>query len=75
MIAIIDLIDNILTITLPDDREYLINKHEPSLQIWLSSPIGTTNYFTLDETSDKWLDKTGKEIYAIIEEELKPSYK
>ena len=66
----IDLIDNILSITLLDDQEYIINRHQPSQQIWLSSPISGAGYFSYDAAQKQWQNKYGQEIGQFIIAEL-----
>lgn len=39
----------VLSIIMPDDKEYVINKHTPSRQIWVSSPYSGASYFSLQE--------------------------
>ncbi len=48
--------EGVLTITLPEGEEYVINKHPPSKQIWVSSPISGSVHFAYDEEGDDWLD-------------------
>lgn len=45
--------DGILTITLPDRRQYVINRHLGNRQIWLSSPVSGAMRF--DATPTGWI--------------------
>ena len=45
----------VLSVTMPDDREYIINKHTPSRQIWVSSPYTGASYF--EHRDNGWLLK------------------
>jgi frataxin len=47
--------EGILSITMPDGREYVINKHTPSRQIWVSSPYSGAGYFEFD--GKEWMPK------------------
>lgn len=47
-----ELESGILSIIMPDDREYVINKHMPSRQIWVSSPYSGASYFEFKD--DGW---------------------
>lgn len=42
----VDLQGGILTIELADGGQYVINKHAPNRQIWLSSPASGASHFT-----------------------------
>ena len=41
-----DIQGGILTITLPGRGQYVINKHAPNREIWLSSPRSGAHHFT-----------------------------
>lgn len=41
----VDLQDGILTIELTDGRQFIVNKHAPSREIWLSSPVSGAHHF------------------------------
>ena len=69
----VELDSGVLTITLPNKRQYVINKHTPSRQIWVSSPKTGASYFEYKE--NKWLPKrttAGKpqELFDFINVEL-----
>ncbi len=56
--ADLEYIQGVLTIELDDGRQFVVNRHEPTKQIWLSSPISGAHRFAFDEADDKW-KKTG----------------
>ena len=65
----VELDSGVLTITMPNRRQFVINKHTPSKQIWVSSPISGAGYFEYIE--GKWLPKrrntdSGKDLYSFI---------
>lgn len=62
--------DGVLTITLEDERQFVINRHTPSQQIWLSSPISGAGHFSQKE-NDAWVDSKGRALYPLLEEELR----
>lgn len=69
-----ELDSGVLNVIMPDDREYVINKHTPSRQIWVSSPHTGAGYFEFRENS--WLPKRapqaeGKNLFDFIEKEVK----
>lgn len=49
----------ILTLELEDGRQYVINKHAPSKQIWLSSPVSGAAHFDYDASSKSWRSTRG----------------
>lgn len=69
-----ELDSGILSIIMPDDKEYVINKHAPSKQIWVSSPYSGASYF--EYADGKWIPKRttqetkNKTLYAFIIDEI-----
>ncbi len=61
--------DGVLTLTLEDDRQYVINRHTPSRQIWLSSPVSGAGHFS-HQQDDCWIDSKGRDLYKLLKEEL-----
>lgn len=41
----VDIQGGILTIELPDRRQYVLNKHAPNRELWLSSPVSGAWHF------------------------------
>jgi frataxin len=66
----IDMDGAVLTIELDSGPQYVINKHAPNRQIWLSSPVSGARHF--DYTDDgEWRDTRGEsELHALLAEEL-----
>jgi frataxin len=54
-----ELRDGVLTLELDDGSEYVINKHAPSRQIWLSSPVSGAAHFDYDAASRSWRSSRG----------------
>jgi frataxin len=44
----------ILTLELDDGRQYVINKHAPNRQIWMSSPVSGASHYVHDAVSGEW---------------------
>lgn len=65
-----DLVDEVLTIELDDGREYVISKHEPTMQIWLSSPASGASHFSYDESDDEWRNSRDENFKEKITDEL-----
>ncbi len=57
----VELRGGVLTIELADGRQYVINKHVPNQQIWLSSPVSGASHYAWDETAKAWLSTRGPE--------------
>src|SRR5262245_46359512 len=69
--ADVDLREGILTVELDDGRQYVINKHAPNRQIWLSSPISGAAHFNLDAASGTWRStRGGAELKQLLSTEL-----
>lgn len=55
-----DLHAGILTLTLPGIGQYVINKHSPNREIWLSSPRSGAHHFAWN--GEKWMSTRNPEI-------------
>lgn len=64
----VDLIDGVLNIELKDGKEYVINKHEVTGQIWLSSPFSGAHHFALD--NEYWVSSDQESLFDILKEEF-----
>ncbi|CDK24199.1 unnamed protein product [Kuraishia capsulata CBS 1993] len=59
----------ILSLTLPVNGSYVINKQPPNKQLWLSSPISGPKRF--DFTGGEWISlRDGLKLVDILEEEI-----
>ena len=54
-----DIHSEILTIILPDHRQFIVNKNAHLSQIWLSSPVSGAWHFQYDEAAASWLSTRG----------------
>lgn len=50
-----DLESGVLTVTFQEEGEYVINRHLPNRQIWMSSPISGGIHFNYDEKTGNWV--------------------
>ncbi len=67
--ADVEIQGGILTIALADGRQFLLNKHGPNRQLWLSSPISGGWHF--ERTDQGWTaTRGGRSLAAILGEEL-----
>ena len=51
----IELEEGVLTIEVDDGGTFLLNKHTPLKQLWLSSPKSGASHYTYDEAAGRWL--------------------
>lgn len=66
----IELADGILTVTLPGGKQFLINRHKPSLQMWYSSPLSGGLHFDYDEAEKAWALDSGRRLDTLLKAEL-----
>ncbi len=76
--AEIDLEEGVLRVEFEDKGIYLLNRHAPLSQIWLSSPKSGAWHFALETFADSkeidWRSTRGEKIslYALLNQELSP---
>jgi len=58
----VDFENGILTIELEDGRQYVINKHAPNMQIWLSSPISGAAHYKYDADAEAWVSTRNSDV-------------
>ncbi len=58
----VELRGGILTLELEDGRQYVINKHTPNRQIWLSSPVSGAAHFVHDAQAGVWRSTRGEDL-------------
>jgi frataxin len=67
----VELRGGILTLELADGRQYVINKHLPNRQIWLSSPISGAAHFVRDPATGVWRStRNDVELHRLLADEL-----
>lgn len=67
--ADVDLRAGILTIELPDGAQFVVNKHGPNRQIWLSSPVSGASHYVWNGAA--WLSTRGPQrLETTLAEEL-----
>jgi iron donor protein CyaY len=67
--AEVDYLQGILNISI-NNQQYVINKHEPSLQIWLSSPISGAHRFSYVDIENTWINNSAIEIKSLLLSEI-----
>lgn len=65
-----ELADGVLTVTLPSGKQFLVNRHKPSQQLWLSSPLSGGLHFDYDETGKVWEVRDGRRLDTLLKAEL-----
>ncbi|CAN0496665.1 unnamed protein product, partial [Phaeothamnion confervicola] len=58
----IELRGGILTIELEDGGQFVVNKHAPTRQIWVSSPVSGAAHYAWDEGAACWRSTRGPDI-------------
>ena len=70
----VDLEGGILTVVLPDGGRYLLNKHGPNREIWLSSPRSGAWHFRHDAeagwVSTRVVDGARPQLHRLLADEL-----
>ena len=65
--------ENLVIQTFDEKRTFILSIHEPSSQIWLSSPITGAHHFEKDKISLNWISTRDKNIilHKLLQSELK----
>ena len=69
----IDFVEKNITIETVKEKVFVISIHEPTNQIWLSSPISGAHHFSYDDSNKKnWVSTRDKsiEIFSILKKEI-----
>lgn len=54
-----------------DEGTWIVNKHAPTRQIWLSSPRSGARHYAFDAASGQWRDtRGGDDLLAVLSAEL-----
>ena len=70
MIEELELQGGILTITTVSEKTFLVNKHAPSRQLWLASPVSGGFHFAFDTDAKCWTLPDGVLLYDLLRREL-----
>ncbi len=65
----IDLEQGVLMIA-ADDQEFVVSKHAPSQQVWLSSPLSGGLHFSAADGGRDWKLGDGRRLSVVLTEEL-----
>lgn len=68
----VDFDNGILTLELQDGRQYIINKHAASKEIWVSSPVSGAAHYAYDLEAGNWIStREGGALSDVLAAELK----
>jgi frataxin len=63
--------DGMLNIELADGGEFVINKHGPTQQLWMSSPYSGAHHYAYDDMEGTWLNtKDGNDFLETFIEDI-----
>jgi len=65
----VDSHDDVLTVELNDGRQFVVNRHAPTQEIWLSSPFSGGLHFS-SGTSGQWILKDGRTLAGIFSDDI-----
>ena len=69
--ADVDFSGGILTVTLDSGGQYVLNRHGPNRQIWLSSPRSGASHYAFDAAKGAWVGtRSGRTLAAVLAEDL-----
>lgn len=67
----IDLEEGVMKIVVDSENTFVLSKHTPSKQLWLSSPLsGGLHFDAIDEEGTDWELQDGRRLSTILVEEL-----
>lgn len=65
----VDYQDNIITIEIESDKVFVINKHAPMKQMWLSSPLTGAHHYQYQQ--ENWVDTKSQEtLFDLLKNEI-----
>lgn len=63
--------DGVLTLVLEDGRTFVVNRHLPMRQVWLSSPLSGAYHFDWDQETQQWaITSSGEELMPLLQKEI-----
>ena len=69
--ADVEFSSGILTVTLDKGGQYVLNKHGPNRQIWLSSPRSGASHYAFDAAKGAWVGtRSGRTLAAVLAEDM-----
>ena len=65
-----DINSGVLMLELESGKQFLISKHTPTQQIWLSSPVSGGLHFRYNENDSAWELEDGRKLGTLLADEL-----
>lgn len=65
-----ELADGVLSIVLPSGRQFMVNRHTPTRQLWLSSPLSGGLHFDYNEADKLWELADGRRLDTLLKAEV-----
>lgn len=62
----VDFDNGILTIELEGGRQYVINKHAPTQELWVSSPLSGAAHYAYNPEAAAWVSTRGDAVLATV---------
>lgn len=69
----LDLHDGVLTIATIAGHTFVVNRHVPNRELWLSSPLTGGSHFSYNPAVDDWVLKDGRSLTVVMSEEISQS--
>ena len=67
----VELNAGILTVETPDGSQFIINKHGPNRQIWVSSPVSGASHYDSNEDGSVWTaSRDGADLLTVLAHDL-----
>ena len=67
----VELNAGILTVTTPDGSQFILNKHGPNRQIWVSSPVSGASHYDPNEDGSVWTAaRDGADLLTLLAHDL-----
>ncbi|MGN7618642.1 MAG: iron donor protein CyaY [Ehrlichia sp.] len=63
--------DGLVKISDDKGNVYIVNRHEPSMQIWVASPISGSVRFSYDQSLGVWINDKQDEFFSFLRSEMK----
>lgn len=73
----LDIQEGFLQITSSQGDVWLLNRHSPTQEIWLSSPHNGGHHFSYEKNQEKWLSHRAQsvDLHKFLKEEFSPFLK
>ena len=66
----VDIQEGVLVLEMPSGKQFVLSKHQPSHQLWLSSPRSGGLHFHYNQDLSSWELADGRKLSHLLAEEL-----